>query len=110
MIAKLDAQIEAMMAPFRAERDLLTTIPGIGPLAAAAVISEIGASPASTSLTPPTWPPGPGSARATTNPPGNGAPASAATATSSSSRSWWKAPGRRSATRATSNPSATGTS
>jgi transposase len=46
MIAKLDAQIEAMMAPFRAERDLLTTIPGIGPLAAAAIISEIGASPA----------------------------------------------------------------
>jgi transposase len=32
MIAKLDAQIEAMMAPFRVERDLLTTIPGIGPL------------------------------------------------------------------------------
>ena len=28
------------MAPFRAARDLLTTIPGIGPLAAAAVISE----------------------------------------------------------------------
>jgi transposase len=44
MIAKLDAQIEAMMAPFRAARDLLTTIPGIGPLAAAAVISETGAS------------------------------------------------------------------
>jgi transposase len=44
MIAKLDAQIEAMMAPFRAQRELLTTIPGIGPLAAAAVISEIGAS------------------------------------------------------------------
>jgi transposase len=44
MIAKLDAQIEAMMAPFHAERDLLTTIPGIGQLAAAAVISEIGAS------------------------------------------------------------------
>ena len=40
MIAKLDAQVEAMMAPFRAARDLLTTIPGIGPLAAAAVISE----------------------------------------------------------------------
>ena len=44
MIAKLDAQVEAMMAPFRAERDLLTTIPGIGPVTAAAVISEIGAS------------------------------------------------------------------
>jgi transposase len=43
MIAALDAQIEAMMEPFRAARDLLTTIPGIGPLAAAAVISEIGA-------------------------------------------------------------------
>jgi transposase len=43
MIATLDAQIEAMMEPFRAARDLLTTIPGIGPLAAAAVISEIGA-------------------------------------------------------------------
>ena len=46
MIAELDAQIEAMMAPFRVERDLLTTIPGIGPLAAAAVISEISAGPA----------------------------------------------------------------
>jgi transposase len=34
MIARLDAQIEAMMAPCRAARDLLTTIPGIGPLAA----------------------------------------------------------------------------
>ena len=43
MIAALDEQIEAMMEPFRAQRDLLTTIPGIGPLAAAAVISEIGA-------------------------------------------------------------------
>jgi transposase len=42
MIIKLDAQVEAMMAPFHAERELLTTIPGIGPLAAAAVISEIG--------------------------------------------------------------------
>jgi transposase len=44
MIAKLDEQVEVMMAPFRAERDLLTTIPGIGPLTAAAVISETGAS------------------------------------------------------------------
>ena len=42
MIARLDAQIEAMMAPFQPQRDLLATIPGIGPLAAAAVISEIG--------------------------------------------------------------------
>jgi transposase len=43
MIAALDAQIEAMMEPFRAARDLLRTIPGITALAAAAVISEIGA-------------------------------------------------------------------
>jgi transposase len=43
MIATLDEQVEAMMAPFRAERDLLTAIPGIGLVAAAAVISEIGA-------------------------------------------------------------------
>ena len=42
MIARLDAQIEAMMAPFRTQRELLTSTPGIGPLAAAAVISEIG--------------------------------------------------------------------
>src|SRR6266540_905806 len=43
MTAKLDAQVEAMMQPFRAERGLLTTIPGIGQLAAAGVICEIGA-------------------------------------------------------------------
>ena len=43
MIAALDTQVEVMMLPFRAQRDLLTTIPGIGPLAAAAVLSEIGA-------------------------------------------------------------------
>jgi transposase len=43
MTAWLDAQIEAMMTPFRAARDLLTTAPGIGPLSAAAVISETGA-------------------------------------------------------------------
>jgi len=41
-IATLDAQIEAMMAPFRPERELLTSIPGVGPLVAAAVLSEIG--------------------------------------------------------------------
>ncbi len=42
MIATLDAQIEAMMTPFQCWRDLLATIPGIGQLSAAAVISEIG--------------------------------------------------------------------
>jgi transposase len=43
MITKLGAQIEAMMVPFRAQRDLLATIPGIGQLAAAGVICETGA-------------------------------------------------------------------
>ncbi|HEX5299653.1 MAG TPA: transposase [Streptosporangiaceae bacterium] len=43
MIARLDAQVEAMMTPFPAARDLLATAPGIGRLAAAAVISGIGA-------------------------------------------------------------------
>jgi transposase len=43
MIKRLDAQVEAMMTPFQAARDLLATAPGIGRLAAAAVISEIGA-------------------------------------------------------------------
>jgi transposase len=110
MIARLDAQTEAMMVPFHAGRDLLTTIPGIGPLTAAAVISEIGVSGPSTSPTPLTWPPGPGSARATTSPPGNGTPAGAATATPTSSPPWWKPPGQPCATTATSRPSTTGTS
>jgi len=42
MITKLDAQIEQMMQPFRAHRELLTSIPGIAPFSAAAIISEIG--------------------------------------------------------------------
>ena len=46
MIARLDAQIEAMTAPFQPQRDLLVTAPGIGQLASAGVIAEIGASPA----------------------------------------------------------------
>lgn len=43
MIAQLDAQVEAMMRPFREAWSLLVTIPGIGFLAAAAIISETGA-------------------------------------------------------------------
>jgi len=43
MLAQLDTQIQAMMQPFHAARDLLITIPGIGPLSAAAIISETGA-------------------------------------------------------------------
>ena len=43
MTARLDAQIETMMTPFRVARDLLATAPGIGQLAAAGVICEISA-------------------------------------------------------------------
>ena len=43
MITRLDAQIKTMMPPYRAEEDLLATTLDIGKLAAAAVISEIGA-------------------------------------------------------------------
>ena len=42
MIARLDGQVEKMMVPFTDCRDLLVTIPGIGLVAAAAIISEIG--------------------------------------------------------------------
>jgi transposase len=42
MIAKLDAQVEEMMEPFRPQRELLITIPGIGQISSAVVISEIG--------------------------------------------------------------------
>lgn len=42
MITKLDAQVEDMMNPFQAQRELLISIPGINKLSSAAVISEIG--------------------------------------------------------------------
>src|SRR5438128_1106894 len=43
MLATLETQIEAMMQPFRAQRDLLASTPGIGQLAAAGAICEISA-------------------------------------------------------------------
>jgi transposase len=46
MIAALDEQIEQMMQPFCARRELIASIPGIGEHASATVISEIGADPA----------------------------------------------------------------
>jgi transposase len=42
MIARLEAKIEEMVTPFSAERDLLLTIPGIGPKVAAVILAEIG--------------------------------------------------------------------
>jgi transposase len=46
MITTLDEQIEQMMQPFCAQRELIMSIPGIAVGASAAVISEIGADPA----------------------------------------------------------------
>jgi transposase len=42
MITRLEAEIEQVVAPFTRERELLATVPGIGPAAAAAIIGEIG--------------------------------------------------------------------
>ena len=109
MIAKLDAQVEAMMTPFRARRDLLTTIPGIGPLATAAVIAEIGAEvreyfPDAAHLA--SWT---GLCPANSEPAGT-APPGAARAANTCNPCSSSAPGQPSATPATSSPSTTGTS
>jgi transposase len=41
-IAELDARIEEMIAPFVSAAERLDEIPGIGPVAAAIIIAEIG--------------------------------------------------------------------
>ena len=46
MIATLDEQVEQMMQPFRAQRELIESVPGIAGHGSAAVICEIGADPA----------------------------------------------------------------
>ena len=42
-IAAVDAQIEAYLAPFASAAARLDAIPGIGPVAAAVILAEIGA-------------------------------------------------------------------
>lgn len=42
IVARLDARIEEMVAPFAAERDLLTTIPGVDRVLATAILAEVG--------------------------------------------------------------------
>src|SRR3954465_8545331 len=42
-IARVDREVEEHLAPFRAAVDLLTSIPGVGPLAARVIVAEIGA-------------------------------------------------------------------
>jgi transposase len=41
-IARVDREVEERLAPFRAAVDLLTSIPGVGPLAARVIVAEIG--------------------------------------------------------------------
>lgn len=43
---ELDEQVEQTMVPFARQRQPLATVPGIGPLAAVAINSEVGPSPA----------------------------------------------------------------
>ena len=110
MIARLDAQIETMMQPYRTEQDLLATIPGIRQLAAAAIISEIGADvrayfPTAAHLA--SWA---GICPGNHESPASSAPESAATATRTSSPSSPRPPGQPPGTRVTSSPSTTGTS
>jgi transposase len=110
MIAALDAQVETMMRPYRAEQDLLATIPASGSWPPPRSSPRSAPTSGPTSPPPPTWPPGPGSAPATTSPPASSTPGNAATAASTSSPSSPRPPGRRPGTRATSGPSTTGTS
>ena len=46
MIARLDGQVEAMMVPFARARELVMSVPGMGPVSTAAVLAEIGTGPA----------------------------------------------------------------
>jgi transposase len=41
-VARVDREVEAELAPFRAAVELLITIPGVGPLAARVIVAEIG--------------------------------------------------------------------
>ena len=71
MIARLDEQVEQMMQPFCAQRELIESVPGIAGHGSAAVISEIGGIRRPGFPLPSIWPPGSGCAPATTNRPAN---------------------------------------
>ena len=66
MIARLDAQIETMMQPYRTEQDLLGPFPASGSWLPRRSSPRSARTSGPTSPPPPTWPPGPGSAPATT--------------------------------------------
>jgi transposase len=64
-IITLDAAVDRVIAPFAQARDRLDTITGVGKRAAESMLAEIG-STCRCSPPPPTWPPGPDAALATT--------------------------------------------
>lgn len=105
MIVQLDAQVEQMMIPFTRHRDLLVTIPGIGPAAAAAILSEIGTSPGEFFVSDAHL--APDCVRGTTNRRANANTAALARATSTSNPFWLKRPGRRCAPTADYAPATT---
>jgi transposase len=92
-IGRLDAQVDELMRPFSAQRDLLMTVPGVKKTTAEIVIAEIGvdmgASPRRRN-----WRPGRGCALATTNRRGNAATPAPETGTRGCSQRWWRRPGR----------------
>ncbi|USC15517.1 IS110 family transposase [Rhodococcus sp. 11-3] len=111
MIRRLDEQIEDMMQPFRAERELLTTIPGIGPGASAAIIfsNQVWRSPTVSRRTH-ISPPGSACARATTSRPASIAPVPDVRATRSCSMCSSSAAGLPCGHRATCRAFTAGTS
>jgi transposase len=79
-ITALDTEVDRVMVPFAPARDRLDTITGVGRRAAETLIAEIGVD-MTVFPPPPTWPPGPDAARATTLPVASAAPASPPRAT-----------------------------
>src|SRR3954470_24684337 len=65
-IERVDREVEAHLAPFRAAVELLASIPGVGALAARVIVAEIGTDMGRASRAPGTSSAGPGCARATT--------------------------------------------
>src|SRR4051812_40399588 len=78
-VGRVDREVEAHLAPFRAAVDLLTSIPGVGALAARVIVAEIGTD-MERSRAPGTSSPGPGCARGTTRARASVAPAACARA------------------------------
>lgn len=97
-ILQLSARIEEHMRPFARQLEHLATIPGVGQATAEVIIAETGGD-MSRFAPRGIWPPGPGSAPGTTNPPGNASPARPATVTDGLAAPWvprrWPPPGPR---------------